>query len=253
MKRGMKKFFYGLFYLGIFTLFCLLIYNSFIKPAPTCFDGIKNQNEQDVDCGGPCVPCEILHLKPLKANEPQLFSLADGKLAILTEIFNPNEGYGADQFSYQINLYDRNHRLIKTIKGSDFIFDLSRRYIFASDPFLGSLAVEAEISLGSPIWKSNKEMLRPDLRLSSQKTEITPSGIETSGRIYNGSILAASEVKILAILKDKFGRPLFVGQTFLAKVESLKESDFMVIFPQDKFLEQNVDVSQTQIFLSGRL
>ena len=26
---------------------------------PTCFDGIQNQGELEVDCGGPCAPCEI--------------------------------------------------------------------------------------------------------------------------------------------------------------------------------------------------
>ncbi|MEM4397194.1 MAG: hypothetical protein QW757_01055 [Candidatus Woesearchaeota archaeon] len=27
------------------------------EPCPTCFDGIKNQNEENIDCGGPCEPC----------------------------------------------------------------------------------------------------------------------------------------------------------------------------------------------------
>jgi len=28
------------------------------KPCPTCFDGIKNQNEEGIDCGGPCKECK---------------------------------------------------------------------------------------------------------------------------------------------------------------------------------------------------
>jgi hypothetical protein len=27
------------------------------KPFPDCFDGIQNQGEQGIDCGGSCVPC----------------------------------------------------------------------------------------------------------------------------------------------------------------------------------------------------
>jgi len=30
-----------------------------IETTPTCFDNVKNQNETDVDCGGPCGLCEI--------------------------------------------------------------------------------------------------------------------------------------------------------------------------------------------------
>jgi len=28
-----------------------------VQPTPTCSDGIRNQHESDVDCGGPCNPC----------------------------------------------------------------------------------------------------------------------------------------------------------------------------------------------------
>ena len=30
------------------------------KTEEDCFDGIKNQNEEDIDCGGVCGPCKIL-------------------------------------------------------------------------------------------------------------------------------------------------------------------------------------------------
>ena len=30
------------------------------EPEPTCFDGIKNDGEEGVDCGGPCKPCPVV-------------------------------------------------------------------------------------------------------------------------------------------------------------------------------------------------
>jgi WD40 repeat protein len=30
-------------------------------PCPSCFDGILNQGELDVDCGGPCAACDLVH------------------------------------------------------------------------------------------------------------------------------------------------------------------------------------------------
>lgn len=35
----------------------LLAQSNTTNPAPTCFDGIKNQGEIDIDCGVPCPPC----------------------------------------------------------------------------------------------------------------------------------------------------------------------------------------------------
>ena len=28
-------------------------------PAPTCDDGVKNQGEERIDCGGPCPACPV--------------------------------------------------------------------------------------------------------------------------------------------------------------------------------------------------
>ena len=253
MSRGWKKFIYGVFFLAVFGLIVWGFYEIVLKPTPTCFDQIKNQGEEDVDCGGPCLSCAIFHLKPLQASRPQFFALAGGQLAILAEIFNPNPGYTAADFSYQINLYGRPHRLLKTINGSSFIYDLTRKYIFGADSNLGKNVIEADVSLGKPTWKSTKEVTKPNLKVSSWTTEITPSGIQVSGRVFNGSILAASDLKILAFLKDKFGRFLFVAQTYVPRIESLQEGSFTVVFPRDNFLEQNTDSSKTDVFVNGKL
>jgi len=37
------------------------------RPVETCFDGVKNQNEEGVDCGGVCRPCE--HRDKLSADD----------------------------------------------------------------------------------------------------------------------------------------------------------------------------------------
>ncbi len=59
----MKKF-QSLIVIVIFGTATMLIYNGCKKekpaPAETCYDGIQNQNETGVDCGGKCDPCPSL-------------------------------------------------------------------------------------------------------------------------------------------------------------------------------------------------
>jgi len=52
MSRGWKKFIYGVFFLAVFGLIVWGFYEIVLKPTPTCFEQIKNQGEEDVDCGG---------------------------------------------------------------------------------------------------------------------------------------------------------------------------------------------------------
>ena len=41
----------------ILSLGILLLGISCSKPRETCYDGVRNQRENKVDCGGPCKPC----------------------------------------------------------------------------------------------------------------------------------------------------------------------------------------------------
>lgn len=56
----------SIFYLLALSTFFLLSCNSDNDDngdAATCEDGIQNQGEHDVDCGGPCPPCAIYGMK----------------------------------------------------------------------------------------------------------------------------------------------------------------------------------------------
>ena len=51
-----------------------------VKPEETCFDGIKNQNEEGIDCGGVCKPCVEL---PAPKKVPLMKAFLIGWLIIL--------------------------------------------------------------------------------------------------------------------------------------------------------------------------
>lgn len=63
MKKSANKTLFFIFYL--FAAASLLLYSGCSKdeedntPVPTCSDGIQNQGETGVDCGGPCTACPL--------------------------------------------------------------------------------------------------------------------------------------------------------------------------------------------------
>ncbi len=60
LKNQLVNLFTGAFF--IFALLVLVILISMIQlqPEATCFDGILNQNEIEIDCGGVCLSCDYL-------------------------------------------------------------------------------------------------------------------------------------------------------------------------------------------------
>ncbi len=50
---------YSIFFLAVILVFasCNTTDTGVSKPFPDCFDGILNQAELGIDCGGPCAPC----------------------------------------------------------------------------------------------------------------------------------------------------------------------------------------------------
>lgn len=75
-----------------------------VEPAPSCSDGIMNNGELGVDCGGPCAPCQTL-------TTPVIFAVFNGEM---TSFSNYSLSYGDTIFltaqvdSVQLNLMFKN-------------------------------------------------------------------------------------------------------------------------------------------------
>jgi len=64
------------------------------EPEPSCYDNMQNQGEEDVDCGGPCDPCE--EEKPEPQAEPIIIDDSGSDLDKITKVemlgtTNPSE------------------------------------------------------------------------------------------------------------------------------------------------------------------
>jgi hypothetical protein len=254
MKPRTKKFLYGLFFSLVFALILIALFNVLFKEAPSCFDGRQNQGETDVDCGGPCLPCALKNIEPLRVSTPEILSLASGRTVILADVENPNSEYGASKFTYVIQVFNRAGRILETIRGSDSIYNSEKRRIFevlASSP--KNNIDGAQIKIENPEWRPIAEIIRPTLSLrGTPATEISTSTIRVRGTVANISSLGAKKVKIIAILREEFGRNIFASQTVLEELPAFSEAPFTVIFPFDNDLAGRTFPTLTQIFISSQ-
>ncbi len=253
MTRGMKKFIYGIFYLAIFGLIGYGIYSKNTVVQPTCSDGIRNQNETGVDCGGACVSCSVKNLKEMRPGTVTIFNLESGRAVFLGTIVNPNEGYIARNISYTLVVSDKTGYPVEHISGNDTVFPLEKRYIFSADARtkvqnIGS--VKIEIASSSVQWETFYDTLKPDMRIifgpnfsDEEKT------VRVSGTVRNESSFSVNKVKIIALFFDKYDDELFASQWTTAEFSGSDTKDFSILIPKEKNITDRIDRGKTKLLI----
>jgi len=106
---GIKKKVFNYFYIfSIILVFSYFIYINFYRVVPTCFDNIKNGDEEGIDCGGACT--EVCSFKATDVNVfwARTFPVAGGVSNMAALIENPNFDYILEGV-FNIKIYDDNN------------------------------------------------------------------------------------------------------------------------------------------------
>lgn len=104
----------------IYAVGVLLFFSAIIGPivffsvyeAPSCFDGKLNQEETDVDRGGPCQLLDERTVSPHAILWSRAFPVRDGFYNAVAYVENPNQEAGVYDAAYQFKLYDERNILI---------------------------------------------------------------------------------------------------------------------------------------------
>ncbi len=248
-----KRLIIGLVYLVFFaSIFWFL--HSIFAPKPTCTDGIKNQNEQGVDCGGVCsVGCQKIEAKDLTAGETGIVETSvAGEYDFYGMVINPNNVYGGKFFSYDIKFKDETGAILAEKQGENFILPGDRKYVIENNIKLSKLPTSIDFSVSNPVWVELDDLYeKPDLKIVNKKYAEIGSGIgfsEAKGLLQNNSPFDFALIQIKIILRDAAGKIIALNATEMRTVKSKEDRDFRVFWP-NRFLgvvsnvETQVDVN----------
>ncbi len=91
---------------------------SIFYHTPTCNDGIENQGEEGIDCGGPCPRlCTALEQAPTVLFT-QPINNGTGRTDIVAMVRNNNLSGGAKDVPYSVALYDSQHLFLTKVQGT---------------------------------------------------------------------------------------------------------------------------------------
>jgi hypothetical protein len=231
-KRLIIGFIYLIFFLAVFWF----LYSLF-APKPTCTDGIKNQNEEDVDCGGICaLKCEKNIAKEFIIGETGLVeSSSVGEYDFYGLVSNPNNVFGSKSFSYQIKFKDENGAIIAEKQGSSFILPGDKKYIIVNNIKLDRSPTSIDFSVSDSQWVELDDLYeKPDLKVANKNYAEIGSGIgfsQVSGLLQNRSPFDFALIRIKVILRDPTGKIIALNATEMRTVNAGEDRDYRVFWP----------------------
>ena len=213
------------------------VYWQYFRHIPTCFDKIQNQGEEDVDCGGPCIPCERLTIRDLQVQWAKFLPLAADTVDLAAYISNPNPNYGLAQFDYTFKLYDSAGRLVKEQPGQSYILPNQKKYLIEGSVVADQKVslVELEIATSSKeIWKkTNSDYQLPQLSVSNKQFQFLdnpPGASQASGIIKNNSAFDFDTISVSIILYDDAQEIIGVNKTQARTVMANEERYFSALW-----------------------
>ncbi|MFH1938318.1 MAG: FeoB-associated Cys-rich membrane protein, partial [Patescibacteria group bacterium] len=232
-KRTVKQIIIALIFFLVLFSFAFLIY-YFIKSGPTCDDGIKNQAEEEIDCGGPCSSCELINIEDIEVLWVKVISNQEGFYDLAAQIKNPNQNYGSGQVSYQFELYDIQDKFIAKYSGSTFILPNQTKYLIKVRVESNSMVNRAKLSFSQIEWEKPENYQFPEL-IVQQKEYRLLSDKETGfsqarAVVINKTNFDFNKIDVDILLFDSFRNLIAINSTEISTLLANQERDFTVIW-----------------------
>ena len=245
----------------IFLVFSLTIY-FITRPTATCTDGIQNQNEEGIDCGGVCGKCEKNTAENLVIEEKGFIeSGIVGKYDLYAKVKNPNNIYGSNKFRYEFVLKNSTGEVIVTKKGSAYILPGESKYVVGNSIASPNVApASVDFVLSDQSWVEFKDYFeKPQLKVVNKQYSLISSGVgfsEVTGLLKNESPYDFNLIELEIILRDINGKIVALNSTEMRTVRTGENRDFRSLW-MNRFhgdvmnveVQTEVDVFNSESFI----
>ncbi len=263
MSSAIKRTIIISIYLSFFLIIVFSVY-KFLQPKPTCSDGIANQNEEQVDCGGVCAACiQEISVDEIEIVESGFVYGGNNKFDAFAKIKNPNHQYGSSSFEYNFILKDSGGNVIGEKRGSGFILPYETKYVIETNMESNQTPVELEVKIFSERWEEFSGYEEPALGIYSKRFSDSEGGAfvaEAVGLMRNESYFDFGSIKINIVLRSEQGNVVAVNTSVLNTIKSGEEREFRVTWPyrfdfsvRNFEAEAEADVYDADNFIQGYL
>jgi len=208
------------------------------KQEASCIDGILNQDEEKVDCGGSCAACKVVRFSDIEIMEYHSFFVGNAYDA-LAQVRNPNTQHGTRSLAYTFHFYDESKNVIAEKKGMTYLLAGQTRYIVENNISVDKAVSFVTFTVDSfGIWEAQErvagQLALPIFSKKYERVSATEQGFaKVTGTVENQSDHTFTSVDIHVVLVDKNKKPIAVGKTELSNVRFHEGRAFVVLFPKE--------------------
>ncbi|MDO8558226.1 MAG: FxLYD domain-containing protein [bacterium] len=208
------------------------------RPQPTCSDGIKNQNEQDIDCGGICaLACmkEPMY-GAVSLLRTQFFKVSESAYDVIGEVENKNIDFGSPSFGYEFALLDAEGEVLASRKGTSYILPREKKRIGEQRLETSKPVASVRLTMFDEVWIEVNEFASANLYVRNKEfspvfERSSPAGYKASGVVVNQTGFDFGQVDIVVVLKDDSGKELAIGVTEMRTLKNGDQRFFEVRWP----------------------
>lgn len=206
----------------VFSGAIFLVVKSYL-PAPTCFDGRRNQGEEQTDCGGPCLACALKDQKDAEVFWVRFVRSRDNTYDAAAELRNPNVKLAAKSFNYEFKLFDDTGFVVASRRGSSFIYPGETLHLAEIGLTSSRTVVKATLVLGDFDWVLY-DGIGPDVIAGSREYVVEDrDGSRVSvvkALVANRTIDDVKNVAVTVLVFDQDGNLMGVNGTILDRIEA---------------------------------
>ncbi len=208
-----------------------------LKPAPSCFDGERNQDEGGVDCGGVCERVCLSDVKSIQEVWTRVLPLGNNFYSVATLLKNPNQEYGARTLHYSLKLFDTKNFLVSTERGQVFINPQESLVIFHGRlNFNGRVPVRAIFAIDEPpVWQE-VATAAPVVNIFSRGFTQDPQ-YQLSALVTNESLVPVNNLEVAAVLGNEAQNTVAVSSTFVDYLPAGETKEVVFTWPTEAITE----------------
>lgn len=205
--------------LGTLLLFVVLPYWLTHREIPSCTDGKQNQQEEGIDCSGPCSLLCKGKAKDLDVLWAKVFAIRKGVYDVAGYIENPNFNIGAPKFTYTAKLFDKNGAVITTKTGEDYALPSERFVIFVGGIETGEkVAVRGSLEILPDFQWFTTEKTKKLFSVTDKTLVGFANKPKLTAMLHNDTTDIYRNINVATVIYDNKGQAIGVSST---KVEKL--------------------------------